>query len=470
MQMLSAGGVPPFTDSRRAPDDSNPRGYFESERVMNLARESAWVREAEGHALKVIAPLIGHLPHGPDYRVVFVLRHMDEVLASQATMLAAAGRGAGRSEVLRTVFERHLSDARRWARTGAERTLEIEHADLLAQPTDGARRLAEFVGGEMDVEAMVTTVEPSLSVDTHQRATMRSATNPSDAKSRLTAWYAATAAGVLGVASNAEAQIVYTDLEPDGINEDTEDINIGLGAGPKVDFDGDGDFEIVFGEDLDRNYTIMARDTEAPDSLLGVMATLVPFGGALYAYPIPMNAGAVVQDGPDLITGYSFFTFTFTGSDPNLWIGAGDAYVGVKFQLDDGPHFGWVRVEMTQAGRILVKDWAYETAINTPITAGDVGTAVEPGALPEGYVFSNVAPHPVAGASTFEVAVAVSENVRVDLVDVRGRVVATLHDGLIPANQRRQLVVDSDGLAGGVYLLRVTGESFVSTRRIAVVR
>jgi hypothetical protein len=292
---------------------------------------------------------------------------------------------------------------------------------------------------------------------------------PLDPKSRL-GWYAAAAAGVLGVAPAAGAQVVYTDIEPDAINEDTEDINVGLGAGPHVDFDGDGDDEIVFGEDTGRFYTIMANDGAAPDSIVGVIATLVPFGTALYAYPIAMNAGAMVQDGPDLITGYSLFTFTFTGSDPNLWVGAGDAYVGVKFQLDDGVHFGWVRCNMPQNGRLIIKDFAYESAVNTPIAAGDVGTATEPGALPEGYLFGQVSPHPVVGSSTFEIAVGSTEQVRVEVIDVRGRVVATLHDDVLPANVRRQLILNSDGLAGGVYVVRVTGESFTSTRRVAVVR
>ena len=299
---------------------------------------------------------------------------------------------------------------------------------------------------------------------------MPSASLPIDRTTRQAAWYAAAAAGALGIAGTADAQVIYTDLEPDGIAEDTEDINVGLGAGPHVDFDNDGDPEIVFGEDLGRPYTVLASDDAAPDSIIGYIATLVPFGAGLYAYPIPLNAGAVVQDGADLITGYPLGTFTFSGSDPNLWIGAGDAYFGVKFMLDDGIHFGWVRCEMPASGRLVIKDYAYESAVNTPITAGDQGTAVEPGSLPAGYLFSEVAPHPVVAQSAFSVAVGTTERVRVDVVDVRGRIVRTVFDDVLPGGQRRDLHFASDGLASGVYVLRVTGESFVSTRRVAVVR
>ena len=125
---------------------------------------------------------------------------------------------------------------------------------------------------------------------------------------------------------------------------------------------------------------------------------------------------------------------------------------------------------MPVSGRLIIKDYAYESAVATPIAAGDVGTAIEPGSLPAGYLFSEVAPHPVVGSSTFDVAVGNTERVRVDLVDVRGRIVATLFDDVLPGGQQRRLTVDTAGLAGGLYLLRMTGESFVSTRRVAVVR
>ncbi|MCX7939873.1 MAG: hypothetical protein N2545_10625, partial [Thermoflexales bacterium] len=36
MAMLAAGGIPPLTDNIRAPDQNNPKGYYEFERVKRL--------------------------------------------------------------------------------------------------------------------------------------------------------------------------------------------------------------------------------------------------------------------------------------------------------------------------------------------------------------------------------------------------------------------------------------------------
>ena len=49
MKMLAAGGMPILTDNARVPDDDNPRGYFELEKVKALKDgENEWLPEAIG--------------------------------------------------------------------------------------------------------------------------------------------------------------------------------------------------------------------------------------------------------------------------------------------------------------------------------------------------------------------------------------------------------------------------------------
>ena len=91
MQMLAAGGLPVLSDDRRLPDDNNPRGYFEYEKVASLREDSNWILDARGKAVKVVAQLLPHLPRGA-YRVIFMDRNLDEVVQSQRRMLARNGR------------------------------------------------------------------------------------------------------------------------------------------------------------------------------------------------------------------------------------------------------------------------------------------------------------------------------------------------------------------------------------------
>lgn len=163
MQMLEAGGLPPLTDGVRAPDASNPRGYYELEGVKALARDSAWLADAEGHVVKVIAQLLRHLPDGPTYRVVFMERDLDEVLRSQTRMLETQGRPAANPAVLRPVFERQLTEARAWldAHSHAD-ALFMPHRDVVTDPAAQAARLNTFLGAALDEAAMAAVVDPSL--------------------------------------------------------------------------------------------------------------------------------------------------------------------------------------------------------------------------------------------------------------------------------------------------------------------
>ena len=96
MQALKAGGVPVLSDGVRAADPDNPAGYWELDAVKSLPRgETAWVAEAGGKAVKVIHALLRHLPGSHPYRVVFMVRDIREVVASQRVMLERSGKAGG---------------------------------------------------------------------------------------------------------------------------------------------------------------------------------------------------------------------------------------------------------------------------------------------------------------------------------------------------------------------------------------
>lgn len=167
MQMVEAAGVPPFTDGTREADPSNPRGYYEHERIKKLPRDTDWLPDADGHAVKVVAPLLPGLPSGPTYRVILVERDLDEVLRSQTAMLARSGRAPASAEDLRAVYARYVRAARAWAGTHAE-TLTLHHGDILREPLAAARALCAFLASgdgaapEADPVTVAAVVDPSL--------------------------------------------------------------------------------------------------------------------------------------------------------------------------------------------------------------------------------------------------------------------------------------------------------------------
>ena len=166
MKMLEAGGLPVLTDGLRTADEDNPKGYYEVERVKGLAQETdkSWLAEARGKGIKVISYLLKSLPPQFNYRVVFIRREMEEVLASQRKMLARRGETeATPPERMRALFEDDLWRASYQLRRRPEfETIELHYSAVLARPLEEAQRLAAFLGGGLDAEAMAAAVDPQL--------------------------------------------------------------------------------------------------------------------------------------------------------------------------------------------------------------------------------------------------------------------------------------------------------------------
>jgi hypothetical protein len=166
MKMLEAGGLPVLTDGLRTADEDNPKGYYEVERVKGLAQDTdkSWLAEARGKGIKVISFLLKSLPPQFNYRVVFIRREMEEVLASQRKMLARRGETeATPPERMRALFEDDLWRASYQLKHRPEfETIELHYSAVLARPLVEAQRLAAFLGGGLDAEAMAAAVDPQL--------------------------------------------------------------------------------------------------------------------------------------------------------------------------------------------------------------------------------------------------------------------------------------------------------------------
>ena len=87
-----------------------------------------------------------------------------------------------------------------------------------------------------------------------------------------------------------------------------------------------------------------------------------------------------------------------------------------------------------------------------------------------GATLSEPAPNPASGASRIVLTVDVAQTVTADLLDATGRRVATLFAGTAAPGTEVRLDVDTASLPAGVYVVRVTGEAFATSRRLAVAR
>lgn len=174
MKMLEAGGLELVTDGIRTADEDNPKGYFELERVKNLHQEAdrSWLRDARGRGLKVISFLLDKLPPTNNYRVLFMHRNLDEVLASQAKMLDRRGETTDTDDDrMKELWDQHLFRTKLLLRREPRfETLHLRYTDVLQAPEEAATTIRDFLGIDLEVRRMVEVVDPNLYRNRRQSA------------------------------------------------------------------------------------------------------------------------------------------------------------------------------------------------------------------------------------------------------------------------------------------------------------
>jgi hypothetical protein len=166
MKMLEAGGIPPLTDKLRTADNDNPKGYYEFERVKQMDKgDTAWMAQAQGKVVKVISALLKHLPAGYNYQVIFLRRHMSEILASQRKMLINRGEDPDKMDdaQMTMLFENHVRQVESWlAQQPNIEVLYVHYSDVMADPLTAINSMGRFLGRDLDVRAMAEVVDPNL--------------------------------------------------------------------------------------------------------------------------------------------------------------------------------------------------------------------------------------------------------------------------------------------------------------------
>ena len=170
MMMLQAGGMAVLTDSVRQANDDNPKGYYEFERVKEIEHDKTWLPLAQGKAVKMISVLLRHLPDEYQYKVIFMQRKMEEILASQRKMLIRRGEDpdAVSDEKIAEASRKHLQKVDMWlSEQEYIDVLYVRYSDVLTDSRAQATRISRFLDDCVDPKRMAQAVDERLY---HQRA------------------------------------------------------------------------------------------------------------------------------------------------------------------------------------------------------------------------------------------------------------------------------------------------------------
>ncbi|MBI5895035.1 MAG: sulfotransferase domain-containing protein [Desulfobacterales bacterium] len=165
MRMLDAGGMPIYTDNIRKANEDNPNGYYELEKIKQLEQDAAWLKNEQGKVIKAISALLPSLPKDLFYHVIFMRRHMPEILASQQKMLKRRGVTDDRipDTLMAAKYEAYLAATYKWiAKQSYLNVLYVHYNEVLADPWNQAQRVTAFLENRLNVENMVRVVDPDL--------------------------------------------------------------------------------------------------------------------------------------------------------------------------------------------------------------------------------------------------------------------------------------------------------------------
>ena len=165
MKMLAEGGLPVVTDELRGADMDNPNGYFEFEVVKQLALGNvAWLKDAGGKAVKIISALLEFLPPTDSYKVIFMEREIQEILASQRRMLSHRHEESRADDAqIGEQFENHLAVLKPWlARQPHLDVIYVSYNVLMSDPQPLCERVVEFINAPLDVSRMLSVPNREL--------------------------------------------------------------------------------------------------------------------------------------------------------------------------------------------------------------------------------------------------------------------------------------------------------------------
>ena len=90
--------------------------------------------------------------------------------------------------------------------------------------------------------------------------------------------------------------------------------------------------------------------------------------------------------------------------------------------------------------------------------------------IPEGFYLSNPYPNPFKTDSNIRFAVDDTQTISITLHDMLGREIKNLFQGEVGADSEYTLTISGSGLKRGVYLVKLVGKNFSSSRTVALIK
>lgn len=262
-------------------------------------------------------------------------------------------------------------------------------------------------------------------------------------------------AGAVVSAAGAQAQVVYTDVNPDYSHDAPQ--NNGFAAYP-LDLNNDQTVDFV----------VASRDTVTPNAHVR-LTFAAPYGAgnavagetpSAYDYALALDINTMVDSTLNWIAATNTMAYNVDSANPynENWNGVTDKYLGLQFVVGGNTHYGWARLDSYAIGdSIVVKDYAYEATPNAGIMTGNMGASLTETQIENLVKFVNQANN--------SVKVVVNGNLTNGVVSVISSTGQVVSSDVI---KDKTFFVDMNNLSSGIYMVNVTFNEGATTKKIIV--
>ncbi len=133
--------------------------------MKKIKDDTDWLKETRGKAFKMISQLLFELPSNENYKVIFMKRKMNEILASQRKMLERMGNSKDdvSDEKMEKFFNKHLTKIMDWLE--GRKYIDVIYVDyngFLINPDEHIKKLNRFLNYKLNEEKAVKVIDKSL--------------------------------------------------------------------------------------------------------------------------------------------------------------------------------------------------------------------------------------------------------------------------------------------------------------------